>query len=663
MNRGFQKAALWILIFLVAVTIGQNFLSSQNKVQEMTANSFLTQWEAGNVKTLDILPEGIIKGELNDGTKFQLYYSSAAGLIDDVKKNPEKFANTTVSEKPKTNDWLLVLLPNLFFIVALGLFFMFMLNQMQGSNNRAMQFGRSRARLQTDARGKITFADVAGIDEVQEELAEIVDYLKYPRRFTDMGARVPKGILLMGPPGTGKTHITRALAGEAGVPFFYISGSDFVEMFVGVGASRVRDMFAQAKKSAPCIIFIDEIDAVGRQRGAGLGGGHDEREQTLNQLLVEMDGFETNSGVIVVAATNRPDVLDPALLRPGRFDRQITLDVPDAKGREAILKIHARNKQFAGDMDMKELARRTPGFTGADLENLLNEAALLAVRYRMKKITMDVADEAIERIVMGPAKKGRLLTGKEKDLVAYHETGHALLAKLLPGSDPVVKVSIIGRGSAGGFTLVIPEDERKFRYSSKEDLLNNITMSLGGRVAEELCLEDVSTGASKDLERATSLARKMVVEYGMSNLGPITYGRQDSQNVFLGRDISRERNYSEEIAAQIDKEVKNIIDECYTKAKKLLGDNLELLKRVAMVLKERENLEGSELDLVLEGKELPPKEVPQASTPTPDTEQDRQEKQEVREPQADFGRKAAEQHWVTQDDPVRPPAALYGLRA
>ncbi|HOY88149.1 MAG TPA: ATP-dependent zinc metalloprotease FtsH [Bacillota bacterium] len=663
MNRGFQKAALWILIFLVAVTIGQNFLSSQNKVQEMTANSFLTQWEAGNVKTLDILPEGIIKGELNDGTKFQLYYSSAAGLIDDVKKNPEKFANTTVSEKPKTNDWLLVLLPNLFFIVALGLFFMFMLNQMQGSNNRAMQFGRSRARLQTDARGKITFADVAGIDEVQEELAEIVDYLKYPRRFTDMGARVPKGILLMGPPGTGKTHITRALAGEAGVPFFYISGSDFVEMFVGVGASRVRDMFAQAKKSAPCIIFIDEIDAVGRQRGAGLGGGHDEREQTLNQLLVEMDGFETNSGVIVVAATNRPDVLDPALLRPGRFDRQITLDVPDAKGREAILKIHARNKQFAGDMDMKELARRTPGFTGADLENLLNEAALLAVRYRMKKITMDVADEAIERIVMGPAKKGRLLTGKEKDLVAYHETGHALLAKLLPGSDPVVKVSIIGRGSAGGFTLVIPEDERKFRYSSKEDLLNNITMSLGGRVAEELCLEDVSTGASKDLERATGLARKMVVEYGMSNLGPITYGRQDSQNVFLGRDISRERNYSEEIAAQIDKEVKNIIDECYTKAKKLLGDNLELLKRVAMVLKERENLEGSELDLVLEGKELPPKEVPQASTPTPDTEQDRQEKQEVREPQADFGRKAAEQHWVTQDDPVRPPAALYGLRA
>jgi len=663
LNRGFQKAALWILIFLVAVTIGQNFLSSQNKVQEMTANSFLTQWEAGNVKTLDILPEGIIKGELNDGTKFQLYYSSAAGLIDDVKKNPEKFANTTVSEKPKTNDWLLVLLPNLFFIVALGLFFMFMLNQMQGSNNRAMQFGRSRARLQTDARGKITFADVAGIDEVQEELAEIVDYLKYPRRFTDMGARVPKGILLMGPPGTGKTHITRALAGEAGVPFFYISGSDFVEMFVGVGASRVRDMFAQAKKSAPCIIFIDEIDAVGRQRGAGLGGGHDEREQTLNQLLVEMDGFETNSGVIVVAATNRPDVLDPALLRPGRFDRQITLDVPDAKGREAILKIHARNKQFAGDMDMKELARRTPGFTGADLENLLNEAALLAVRYRMKKITMDVADEAIERIVMGPAKKGRLLTGKEKDLVAYHETGHALLAKLLPGSDPVVKVSIIGRGSAGGFTLVIPEDERKFRYSSKEDLLNNITMSLGGRVAEELCLEDVSTGASKDLERATSLARKMVVEYGMSNLGPITYGRQDSQNVFLGRDISRERNYSEEIAAQIDKEVKNIIDECYTKAKKLLGDNLELLKRVAMVLKERENLEGSELDLVLEGKELPPKEVPQASTPTPDTEQDRQEKQEVREPQADFGRKAAEQHWVTQDDPVRPPAALYGLRA
>jgi cell division protease FtsH len=422
----------------------------------------------------------------------------------------------------------------------------------------------------------------------------------------------------MGPPGTGKTHVTRALAGEAGVPFFFISGSDFVEMFVGVGASRVRDMFTQAKKAAPCIIFIDEIDAVGRQRGAGLGGGHDEREQTLNQLLVEMDGFENNSGVIVVAATNRPDVLDPALLRPGRFDRQITLDVPDAKGREEILKIYARNKQLS-EINLKELARRTPGFTGADLENLLNEAALLTVRYRRKKISMDLMDEAIERIVMGPAKKGRLLTDKEKDLVAYHETGHALLAKLLPGSDPVVKVSIVGRGSAGGFTLVIPEDERKFRYSSREDIINNITMSLGGRVAEELCLDDVSTGASKDLERVTSLARKMVVEYGMSSLGLITYGRPETQNVFLGRDISRERNYSEEVAAQIDKEVKAIVDQCYSKAKQLLSDNIELLKRVAAVLKERENLEGSELDLVLEGKELPPMQV---ALPEPGAQQD-----------------------------------------
>ncbi len=609
MNRGFQRAALWILIFLIAVTIGQNFLGSQNKAEEMTADGFITEWNAGNVKVLEILPEGIISGELKDGKKFELYYTNSAGLIEDVKSNPEKFAGLTISEKPKTNDWLLTLLPNIFFIVALGLFFMFMLNQMQGSNNRAMQFGKSRARLQSDGRGKVTFADVAGIDEVMEELAEIVDYLKYPRRFTEMGARIPKGILLMGPPGTGKTHVTRALAGEAGVPFFFISGSDFVEMFVGVGASRVRDMFTQAKKAAPCIIFIDEIDAVGRQRGAGLGGGHDEREQTLNQLLVEMDGFENNSGVIVVAATNRPDVLDPALLRPGRFDRQITLDVPDAKGREEILKIYARNKQLS-EINLKELARRTPGFTGADLENLLNEAALLTVRYRRKKISMDLMDEAIERIVMGPAKKGRLLTDKEKDLVAYHETGHALLAKLLPDADPVVKVSIVGRGSAGGFTLVIPEDERKFRYSSKEDIINNITMSLGGRVAEELCLDDVSTGASKDLERATSLARKMVVEYGMSSLGLITYGRPETQNVFLGRDISRERNYSEEVAAQIDKEVKAIVDQCYSKAKQLLSDNMELLKRVAAVLKERENLEGSELDLVLEGKELPPMQVP-----------------------------------------------------
>ncbi len=609
MNRGFQRAALWILIFLIAVTIGQNFLGSQNRTEQMTADGFINEWNAGNVKVLEILPEGIISGELSDGKKFELYYTNSAGLIEDVKSNPEKFAGLTISEKPKTNDWLLTLLPNIFFIVALGLFFMFMLNQMQGSNNRAMQFGKSRARLQSDGRGKVTFADVAGIDEVMEELAEIVDYLKYPRRFTEMGARIPKGILLMGPPGTGKTHVTRALAGEAGVPFFFISGSDFVEMFVGVGASRVRDMFTQAKKAAPCIIFIDEIDAVGRQRGAGLGGGHDEREQTLNQLLVEMDGFENNSGVIVVAATNRPDVLDPALLRPGRFDRQITLDVPDAKGREEILKIYARNKQLS-EINLKELARRTPGFTGADLENLLNEAALLTVRYRRKRISMDLMDEAIERIVMGPAKKGRLLTDKEKDLVAYHETGHALLAKLLPGADPVVKVSIVGRGSAGGFTLVIPEDERKFRYSSKEDIINNITMSLGGRVAEELCLDDVSTGASKDLERATSLARKMVVEYGMSSLGLITYGRPETQNVFLGRDISRERNYSEEVAAQIDKEVKAIVDQCYSKAKQLLSDNIELLRRIAAVLKERENLEGSEIDLILEGKELPPMQAP-----------------------------------------------------
>ncbi len=618
MNRGFQRAALWILIFLIAVTIGQNFLGSQNKTEQMTADGFINEWNAGNVSVLEILPEGIISGELKDGKKFELYYTNSAGLIEDVKSNPEKFAGLTISEKPKTNDWLLTLLPNIFFIVALGLFFMFMLNQMQGSNNRAMQFGKSRARLQSDGRGKVTFADVAGIDEVMEELAEVVDYLKYPRRFTEMGARIPKGILLMGPPGTGKTHVTRALAGEAGVPFFFISGSDFVEMFVGVGASRVRDMFTQAKKAAPCIIFIDEIDAVGRQRGAGLGGGHDEREQTLNQLLVEMDGFENNSGVIVVAATNRPDVLDPALLRPGRFDRQITLDVPDAKGREEILKIYARNKQLA-EIDLKELARHTPGFTGADLENLLNEAALLAVRYRRKRISMDLMDEAIERIVMGPAKKGRLLTDKEKDLVSYHETGHALLAKLLPGADPVVKVSIVGRGSAGGFTLVIPEDERKFRYSAKEDIINNITMSLGGRVAEELCLDDVSTGASKDLERATSLARKMVVEYGMSSLGLITYGRPDTQNVFLGRDISRERNYSEEVAAQIDKEVKAIVDQCYSKAKQLLSDNIELLKRIAAVLKERENLEGSELDLLFEGKELPPVQVPM---PEPAAQQD-----------------------------------------
>jgi cell division protease FtsH len=467
-----------------------------------------------------------------------------------------------------------------------------MMQQTQGGGNRVMQFGKSRARLIGDEKKKVTFEDVAGADEVKEELQEVVEFLKFPKKFNELGAKIPKGVLLFGPPGTGKTLLARAVAGEAGVPFFSISGSDFVEMFVGVGASRVRDLFEQAKKSAPCIVFIDEIDAVGRQRGAGVGGGHDEREQTLNQLLVEMDGFNGNEGIIIIAATNRPDILDPALLRPGRFDRQIVVDVPDVKGREEILKVHVKGKPINREVELSVLARRTPGFTGADLANLVNEAALLSARRNEKEIRMNALEDSVERVIAGPEKKSRIISDYEKKLVSYHEAGHALVGELLTHTDPLHKVSIIPRGRAGGYTLLLPKEDRN--YMTKSQLLDQVTMLLGGRVAEALVLHEISTGASNDLERATGLVRKMITELGMSEeLGPLTFGQKEGQ-VFLGRDIARDRNYSEAVAYAIDKEARRIIDECYHKAQTLIKENMHKLEAIAQALMVKETLEAKE---------------------------------------------------------------------
>ncbi|MDI7250221.1 MAG: ATP-dependent zinc metalloprotease FtsH, partial [Bacillota bacterium] len=517
--------------------------------------------------------------------------------------------------------WMALITTILPVLLIAGVFFLLM-QQTQGTGSRVMQFGRSRARLVSEDKKKVTFADLGGVDEVKEELKEIVDFLRHPKRYLEMGARIPKGVLLVGPPGTGKTHVARAVAGEAGVPFFFISGSDFVEMFVGVGASRVRDLFEQAKKHAPAIVFIDEIDAVGRQRGAGYGGGHDEREQTLNQLLVEMDGFSTNEGIIVMAATNRPDVLDPALLRPGRFDRQVVIDRPDLKGRLEILRIHTRNKPLDKEVDLEVVARRTPGFTGADLENVVNEAALLAARQRRRKITMEDLEDAIDRVVAGPEKKSRVMSEKERRVIAYHEGAHALVAKLLPGTDPVHKASIIPRGAALGYVLQLPTEDRYIM--TKAELMDRITSALAGRAAEELVFDEVSTGAAHDLETVTKLVRRMITEYGMSEtLGPLTFGTKE-ELVFLGRDIARERNYSEEVAAAIDKEVRTIVNACYSRAMQLLRDHRDTLDRVASALLERETLEGPELDALLAGLPVPSR-PPVPGTP-PAGEQEGKEK-------------------------------------
>ncbi len=596
MNKFFRNVSFYLLIIIIAISIIDYYSSRTTNKQEISYTQFLHQVEEQKVDKVTIV-DNTVRGKLKDGTEFTTVVPNDPTLINTLR---EKGVDIKAEQPPTPPWWTTIFSSILPMLLLIGVWF-FIMQQTQGGGNRVMSFGKSRAKLHSEDKIKVTFKDVAGADEAKQELEEVVEFLKHPKKFNDLGARIPKGVLLFGPPGTGKTLLARAVAGEAGTPFFSISGSDFVEMFVGVGASRVRDLFEQAKKSAPCIVFIDEIDAVGRQRGAGLGGGHDEREQTLNQLLVEMDGFGVNEGIIIIAATNRPDILDPALLHPGRFDRQITVDRPDVKGRLEILKVHTRGKPVAKDVDLEILARRTPGFTGADLSNLVNEAALLAARRGKKRIEMPELEEASERVVAGPERKSKVISDKERRLTAFHEAGHALVGMLLPDADPVHKVSIIPRGRAGGYTLMLPKEDRY--YATRSELRDQLKTFLGGRVAEALVLKEISTGAQNDLERATDLVRKMITQWGMSeNLGPITFGRKQEQ-VFLGRDIAQDRNYSEEVACAIDKEVRRLIEDAYAKTEEMLQNNMDKLHLIANALMEKETLEANELEQLLkEGK-------------------------------------------------------------
>ncbi|AAM25532.1 MULTISPECIES: ATP-dependent zinc metalloprotease FtsH [Caldanaerobacter] len=601
-NKIFRSMVLYLLIFIAIYAMVQLYSQATPQVTKIDYGELVRYISANQIKSIT-LSGNQVKGVFKNGTEFESSVPDITNFMSFVDPYILEGKLDFKYEPQVGPPWWVQMLPSLFLVGVLILFWYIFMQQAQGGGgSRVMSFGKSRARMVTDKDKRVTFNDVAGADEEKEELQEIVEFLKYPKKFIELGARIPKGVLLVGPPGTGKTLLARAVAGEAGVPFFSISGSDFVEMFVGVGAARVRDLFEQAKKNAPCIVFIDEIDAVGRQRGAGLGGGHDEREQTLNQLLVEMDGFSVNEGIIVIAATNRPDILDPALLRPGRFDRHIVVNIPDIKGREEILKVHARNKPLAPDVSLQVIARRTPGFTGADLENVMNEAALLAARKGLKQITMAELEEAITRVVAGPEKRSRIMSEKDKKLVAYHEAGHAVVAKLLPTTPPVHEVTIIPRGRAGGYTMLLPEEDKY--YMSKSEMMDEIVHLLGGRAAEKLVLNDISTGAQNDIERATNIARKMVTEYGMSDrLGPMTFGTK-SEEVFLGRDLGRTRNYSEEVAAEIDREIRRIIEEAYKRAESLLQENIDKLHRVAKALMEKEKLNGEEFEKVFNGEEI-----------------------------------------------------------
>ena len=593
MNKFLRNVGFYLLIILIAISIIDYFSTKNNSKQEIDYTEFLRQIETQNVEKVTIVDD-VIRGKLTDGTEFTTITPNDPALIGNLR---EKGIEIKAEQTPQPPWWTTIFSSILPMILLIGVWF-FIMQQTQGGGNRVMSFGKSRAKLNNDDKIKVTFSDVAGADEAKQELEEVVEFLKHPKKFNDLGARIPKGVLLFGPPGTGKTLLAKAVAGEAGVPFFSISGSDFVEMFVGVGASRVRDLFEQAKKNAPCIVFIDEIDAVGRQRGAGVGGGHDEREQTLNQLLVEMDGFAANEGIIIIAATNRPDILDPALLQPGRFDRQIVVDKPDVKGRAAILKVHTKGKPIAEDANIDVLARRTPGFTGADLSNLVNEAALLSARRNKKKIAMSEMEESIERVIAGPERKSKVISDKEKRLTAYHEGGHTLVGMLLPNADPVHKVTIIPRGRAGGYTLMLPKEDRS--YATRSELLDQLQTLLAGRVAEEVVLKEISTGAQNDIERASALVRNMITQYGMSDvLGPIAFGKGQNHQVFLGRDINHERNYSEEVACQIDKEVRQYIETAYENCRKLLTDNIDKLHLIAKYLIERETLEAVELEKLM----------------------------------------------------------------
>jgi len=600
-----RSIAMYILIFVVIIMLVQSMVEPAADTQSISYSELIVQIQNNNIKSLSFT-DSEVKGVYKDDKAFTSYVPTvflfSASFYDKYLAEKVEKGEIEITGKPvpATPLWVQAL-PTIGMLVLLGvLWYVFMKQSQGGGTGKAMSFGKSRARMvkDDDPSKKITFADVAGLDEEKEELSEIVDFLKNPAKFVRLGARIPKGVLLVGPPGTGKTYLSKSVSGEAGVPFFSISGSDFVEMFVGVGASRVRDLFDQAKKNAPCIIFIDEIDAVGRRRGAGLGGGNDEREQTLNQLLVEMDGFSGNEGIIIIAATNRPDILDPALMRPGRFDRQVHVGLPDVKAREEILRIHVRKKPLADDVDLAVVAKRTPGFTPADLENAMNEAALLTARNNKTLITMDLIEEAITKVIAGPEKRSKVISDNEKKLTAYHEAGHAVVARLSSNKDPVHMITIIPRGGAGGFTMYLPEEDRSYR--SKTDMEESIVRLLGGRVAEKLVLNDISTGASNDIKRATKIARAMVTTYGMSDeLGPMTYGTNDEE-VFLGRDFNKIRNYSEEVAAKIDKEMRRIIDSAYHKTETLLSDNMEKLERVAQALLEKETISGKEFEMLFE---------------------------------------------------------------
>ena len=590
MGRFTKNIVLYLLIIAAFVIAIDAFSGQSANKSELSYTGFIQQVQQKKVESVTITNDHGIKGKLKNGTEFNSYAPTDETLIKTLQDNGVEIT----AAPPEQPAWWMSLLGSAIPIIILVVLFFFIMQQTQGGGGRVMNFGKSRAKLMGEGNVKVSFKDVAGAEEAKQELEEVVEFLKDPGKFTTIGAKIPKGVLLAGPPGTGKTLLAKAVAGEAGVPFFTISGSDFVEMFVGVGASRVRDLFTQAKKNAPCIIFIDEIDAVGRQRGAGLGGGHDEREQTLNQLLVEMDGFGANEGIITIAATNRPDILDPALLRPGRFDRQVIVGRPDLRGREAILKVHARNKPLADDVDLKIIAKKTPGFTGADLSNLLNEAALLAARLNKKVITMAEVEEASEKVSMGPERRSHIVSDKDRKLTAYHESGHAIVAHLLPHADPVHKVTIIPRGAAGGYTMMLPTEEQN--YKTKSQLLADIRVALGGRIAEALILDEISTGASGDLQSVTNTARAMVTRWGMSDeLGPIVFGEQQEQ-VFLGKNLGHERNYSEEIAAKIDSEIHRIVEEAYKDVTKLLSDNEKFLHDMANALLEEETIDAKAVD-------------------------------------------------------------------
>lgn len=594
MKKGLRGASLYFLIFLGILIFVSFYGMSGKKVETLNYDVFVEKFSNKEIKQVSV-DGNKINGVLNDGTEFSTYVPGMLALKTGelLGDNPSNVRIEGVP--PAATPFILEILPTLGIILMMVLFWVFFMQNSQGGGSKVMSFGKNRAKMVKDSGKRITFADVAGLKEEKEEMMEIVDFLKNPRKYMALGARIPKGLLMVGPPGTGKTYLSKACAGEAGVPFYTISGSDFVEMFVGVGASRVRDLFEEAKKNSPCIVFIDEIDAVGRRRGAGLGGGHDEREQTLNQLLVEMDGFGDNQGVIVIAATNRPDILDPALLRPGRFDRQIMVGVPDIREREEIIKIHSRNKPTAKDVDFSKLAQSTPGFTPADLENVMNEAALISARHNDRVIRMASISDAITKIVAGIEKKSRVVSEKERRLTAYHEGGHAVLAQLIPESDPVQQVTIIPRGRAGGFTMQLPEEDRS--YATKKSMERELVILLGGRVAESLILGDISTGAQSDLTRVTRIARNMVMKYAMSdNLGAMSYESEDE--VFLGRDFTSMKNYSEHVAAEIDREVRNIVDKAYDEARSLLEANLDKLHVVAEALLKYETINGDEFRLV-----------------------------------------------------------------